>query len=975
MSQDKKTKSIQMLLLGKLYNKCVQNPEDVSVEELDEQLQLLKKEFGCLKDCSVKDFTDFCQFGRIPDCFMDGDRECVEKFREKEWKEAIKSGKQDIVSAYNNYKLAKNLELYGDDDDDEEEEEDLREICTTCLRVEHLKTLEEPRKFSCGHYAHLECLIDTAVAKKFSNASCGECRKEYQLQEVPVPVRTQEQIERDSEFRTYANQEQMGFITKEQLRKREEEYDGWLLFAKNVRDEYKDRSNNEIQNMINQKWNRIVTARYERERRENQEQVEREYEEKKELEYKEYDNLYQEKQITEEQLEKRKSDYELYESIVRLINNLQISKHKRFSRSQATYAQMKQRQLEREQGLVNLIEKEATYKLIRKILDNIQKLSKDIMNPALSRKKNKKVGRWILKLYQELEVKMPNRFVQSLNDFGLTISKKIKTTLEALPNYFAKLSNQRYDEIFEILHHFVSIEDSKFHMRDPKEIAINDIVQEYIEEIQQLFIDYDEEQVTNLFDAIFRSIRIKRRTQKILYQDLPQDFKNLLAKLRENIQDEEGIKNYELLVSSEDQLKEYELKRSIRAIVRGYQDDLEEFLNHNKERGVDNRQNSRLQSHLRDMIQDFDRIQFDNSYHNFRYEQLPSDFKDLVLEIVNLPGVSAKTKTIYNKLILKGVQDDDEKQVTRNLLLDFDAAEEEEKEYTLQSYLEEPEDLPQSEEESVQYSDEEEDDDNEEWTGEEENELMDLIEEQQETVIQILRANHNQEFIDRLTGTLETFETREFLDWAERNEAINIFDIVFYIDWITSEDQHREMYVNRLGLWMPLHLLNQQSTYNIELPLDQQYAMYRTFIGKLMLEYKQNIEDEEISTMFYNMIRSTLQYMLLARDTFPLFDSDSFKLIQFLLHLASLIHSKKIYKWIVQFYIENFDQDEDIIMNSENLDRFINMRRFKKQLQDLLNEDENSERENSERENSERENSERENSEQSEYEEAYGEDD
>ena len=196
---NKKIDTLRRLLLGNLYQECKDNPMGVSRERLEQHLEEIKTE-GCIGDCSVEEFVKTCQLKtHYPTCVDGNYRGCVEGIGERS------RGVDKFY--YNQYKNSKMFE--NEPDTDEEEEEG--EVCNVCgldgdddigLSVEEM---------SCGHHSHVNCLIKIAQQKGRDNAQCPECRKEYPLTEVPVPVRTLEQRQEDSMRRNEFNSSQMGF--------------------------------------------------------------------------------------------------------------------------------------------------------------------------------------------------------------------------------------------------------------------------------------------------------------------------------------------------------------------------------------------------------------------------------------------------------------------------------------------------------------------------------------------------------------------------------------------------------------------------------------------------------------------------------------------------------------------------------------------------------------------------------------------
>jgi len=193
---NKKTDTLRRLFLGPLYGECKDNPMGVSKQQLQERLNKLVSD-GCVLDCSVDEMVKTCQLkSHYPLCAKD--RECIE--------ETWPNQRGIDKLSYEQYTRSKTIENDPDTDDEEEDEDE----CNVCLMDED-ENGNQPKEMSCGHKSHISCLIRVAQEKGRDNAECPECRKEFSLQEVPVPVRNAQQRSSDSARRAEFNMSQMGF--------------------------------------------------------------------------------------------------------------------------------------------------------------------------------------------------------------------------------------------------------------------------------------------------------------------------------------------------------------------------------------------------------------------------------------------------------------------------------------------------------------------------------------------------------------------------------------------------------------------------------------------------------------------------------------------------------------------------------------------------------------------------------------------
>ena len=206
---NKKIDAIRRLILGPLYSDCQDNPLGVERGVLEERFEELKKE-GCVgADCGFDELVKVCQLkSHYPTCLSD-DRNCVEGMGERT------TGIKKFY--YDQYKRAKAIEDEADESSSDEEDEI---ECPTCLMNEDengirlVETVENPEEeqgpLSCGHLVHKSCLIREAITKGKNRAECPLCHKDFDLQEVPVPVRDRATIDRDDLRRGVFNATQLG---------------------------------------------------------------------------------------------------------------------------------------------------------------------------------------------------------------------------------------------------------------------------------------------------------------------------------------------------------------------------------------------------------------------------------------------------------------------------------------------------------------------------------------------------------------------------------------------------------------------------------------------------------------------------------------------------------------------------------------------------------------------------------------------
>ncbi len=209
---NKKIDALRRLLLGNLYQECKDNPMGVSRERLEQHLEKIKSE-GCIGDCSVEEFVKTCQLKtHYPTCVSGEYRGCIEDIGER--------SKGVDKFYYDQYKKGKTIE---DEPDTDEEEEEEGEVCNVCGLSGDDEIGLPVQEMSCGHHSHVNCLIKIAQQKGRDNAQCPECRREYTLEEVPVPVRTIEQRQADSIRRAQFNASQMGFNIQPEEEETEED--------------------------------------------------------------------------------------------------------------------------------------------------------------------------------------------------------------------------------------------------------------------------------------------------------------------------------------------------------------------------------------------------------------------------------------------------------------------------------------------------------------------------------------------------------------------------------------------------------------------------------------------------------------------------------------------------------------------------------------------------------------------------------
>jgi len=476
-----KLNTLRRLLLGELYDKCKQDAEGVSSDDLQEQLRKIQKDGDCLHDCDWKDLAEMCQMKTqsIPSCFSEeNDRKCMDSYREKEWKQALKNKKQEIINAYNAYVSSRYLENYPDvDDEEEEEEEEKAEIeCSVCGISEAREIYEgfekvgeeELKQMSCGHYAHVNCLIELALKDRVGNAKCPMCRKIFSLNEVPVPQRSQEEIQRDSMFIEFDKLEAMGFITREQRLKREEEYNKWMNESAQLR-KRTDMSKIRIDQQIGYKYQQMLRERNIRETIEYEERVQREMDDLKKKEYEEYDTLEKEGIITKDQRQKMEAMLDEYEKIVRnIMNEEEISNHKKAVRIFLVFEQMKQKQREM-MGYNDEEEK-------KEQIHEVKELIREIVNSTASMKER-------ILLYQELTAKIPSKYLYELDDVEFGIDDEVFDKLrEDLAS--RTLTIEQNESLNEIQHHLYGMKRLYFAM--PIERAIRGMDSSYIESFKNI---------------------------------------------------------------------------------------------------------------------------------------------------------------------------------------------------------------------------------------------------------------------------------------------------------------------------------------------------------------------------------------------------------------------------------------------------------------------------------------------------------
>ena len=195
---NKKLDSLRRLLLGNLYQDCKDNPMGVSRERLGQHLQKLKEE-GCVGDCNIDVIVKTCRLKtHYPSCVDGKNRDCVEDIGERS------TGVDKFH--YNKYKTSKMFENEPDTDEEKDEEGDM---CNVCGLTGDDDIGQPVKEMSCGHHSHVNCLIRISKQKGRDNGECPECRKEFSLLEVSIPVRTVEQRQSDSSRRSQFNASQI----------------------------------------------------------------------------------------------------------------------------------------------------------------------------------------------------------------------------------------------------------------------------------------------------------------------------------------------------------------------------------------------------------------------------------------------------------------------------------------------------------------------------------------------------------------------------------------------------------------------------------------------------------------------------------------------------------------------------------------------------------------------------------------------
>lgn len=181
-------------MLGKLYKVCENDPNGVSEDRLRAQFQEIKGDH-CVENCSFDDFVKVCRLkSHVPTCTnLEMDEKCLEDSLGKKLDTAS-------VLSMREYYNKKNPSV-------EENKDEI--ICEACQDSED-ENGNLPQKMSCGHYNHISCLIRFAQAMSKNTASCPSCRKEFTLEEVPVPVRSVEQQISDRLDQIEFNARQMG---------------------------------------------------------------------------------------------------------------------------------------------------------------------------------------------------------------------------------------------------------------------------------------------------------------------------------------------------------------------------------------------------------------------------------------------------------------------------------------------------------------------------------------------------------------------------------------------------------------------------------------------------------------------------------------------------------------------------------------------------------------------------------------------
>ncbi len=254
---NKKIDALRRLLLGNLYQECKDNPMGVSRARLEAHLEKMKEE-GCIGDCSVDEFVKTCQLqSHYPTCVSGEYRGCIEGIGERS------RGVDKFY--YNQYKNAKMIE---NEPDDEEEELGEGFTCNVC-GLDGDDDIGLPvERMSCGHYSHINCLIKIAQEKGRDNGECPECRRQFSLEEVPVPVRTLEQRQADSFRRALFNSSQMGLDARRPQNgeeSEEEETEEDILsnsIVQNIREHQIDEAIEEIRDLYRRDIRRTIISMY-----------------------------------------------------------------------------------------------------------------------------------------------------------------------------------------------------------------------------------------------------------------------------------------------------------------------------------------------------------------------------------------------------------------------------------------------------------------------------------------------------------------------------------------------------------------------------------------------------------------------------------------------------------------------------------------------------------------------------------------
>jgi hypothetical protein len=246
---NKKLDALRRLLLGSLYDECKSNPMGVSRERLESHLQKIKDE-GCIGECTLDEFVKTCQLNNhYPTCITGEYRGCVEGIGEKS------RGVEKVY--YDQYKRSKLIEDEPDDEDEEEE----GETCNVCYLTGDDDIGLPVQEMSCGHHSHVNCLIKIAQQKGRDNAECPECRREFPLTEVPVPVRTLQQRQADSQRRYEFNASQMGLGVDEDEEQSEEDRLSYSI-VQNISEHQIDEAIEEIRDFYTRDIRRTILSRY-----------------------------------------------------------------------------------------------------------------------------------------------------------------------------------------------------------------------------------------------------------------------------------------------------------------------------------------------------------------------------------------------------------------------------------------------------------------------------------------------------------------------------------------------------------------------------------------------------------------------------------------------------------------------------------------------------------------------------------------